>query len=42
LTFAPGADVLPVFNSDCSKLMWTAARGGNPAPQLFIADFVRP
>ena len=42
LTFAPGADVLPVFNRECNKLMWTSTRGGNPAPQLFIADFTRP
>src|SRR4029077_13519973 len=42
LTYSPGADVLPVFNGDCTKLMWTATRGGNPAPQLFIADFTRP
>ena len=42
LTFAPGADVLPVFNSDGTKLMWTSVRGGNPYPQLFIADFTRP
>jgi TolB protein len=42
LTFSPGADVLPVFNRDCTKLMWTSTRAGNPAPQLFIADFTRP
>jgi hypothetical protein len=42
LTFAPGADVLPVFNSDCTKLMWTTVRGDTPGAQLYIADFTRP
>ena len=36
------ADVLPVFNSDCTKLMWTSTRDGQSPAQLYIADFVPP
>ena len=42
LTFAPGADVLPVFNRDCTKLMWTSNRDGRSPTQLYLADFVAP
>src|SRR5262249_29350246 len=42
LTFAPGADVLPVFSPDGSKLMWTSTRDGRQPAQLYIADFVPP
>jgi len=42
LTFNPGADVLPVFTRDGKRVMWTSTRDGNPAAQLFIADFVVP
>jgi Tol biopolymer transport system component len=42
LTYAPSADVLPVFGPDGKKLLWTSARTANRAPQLFIADFVPP
>jgi Tol biopolymer transport system component len=42
LTYAPGADVLPVFSPDGSKLMWTSTRDGRQAAQLYIADFVPP
>jgi TolB protein len=42
LTFAPGADVLPVFNKDCTKLMWTSTRDGQSPAQLYIADFLVP
>jgi Tol biopolymer transport system component len=42
LTYNPGADVLPVFSPDGSKLMWTSTRGGQPGAQLFLADFVPP
>jgi TolB protein len=42
LTYAPGADVLPVFSPDGSKLMWTSTRDGRGPAQLYIADFVRP
>jgi Tol biopolymer transport system component len=43
ITFAPGADVLPVFSPDGKKLMWTSTRDGRmPGSQLFIADFVMP
>src|SRR5258708_26477490 len=42
LTYAPGADVLPVFSPDYKKVMWTSTRDGNPSSQLYIADFVEP
>jgi Tol biopolymer transport system component len=42
LTFAPGADVLPVFSPDGRKVMWTSTRDGQSPAQLYIADFVRP
>jgi Tol biopolymer transport system component len=42
LTYAPGQDVLPVFNADGTKLMWTSTRAGRQPAQLYLADFVRP
>lgn len=42
LTFAPGADVLPVFSPDGRQLMWTSTRDGKQPSQLFIADFTKP
>jgi TolB protein len=45
LTFAPGADILPAFNRDGTKLMWTSQRGGTiegqerPTSQLWLADW---
>jgi Tol biopolymer transport system component len=42
ITYAPGADVLPVFNKDGTKLMWTSTRDGRQPAQLWIADFVPP
>lgn len=42
LTFAPGADVLPVFSPDGTKVMWTSNRDGRSPTQLYIADFVPP
>jgi len=42
LTFAPGADVLPVFSPDGRKVMWTSTRDGSGQAQLYIADFVAP
>lgn len=42
ISYAPGADVLPVFNSDGSKLLWTSTRDGMPGSQIFLADFVKP
>jgi Tol biopolymer transport system component len=42
LTYAPGADVLPVFSPDGTKLMWTSTRDGGSAAQLYIADLLRP
>jgi Tol biopolymer transport system component len=42
LTYAPGADVLPVFSPDCKMLMWTSTRDGRQPSQLYIADFIKP
>jgi hypothetical protein len=42
ITYAPGADVLPVFSPDAKRLMWTSTRDGRRAAQLYIADFVAP
>lgn len=42
VTAAPGADVLPVFSPDGSKLMWTSTRDGRQPAQLFLADFTAP
>lgn len=41
LTYFPGADVLPVFSPDGSKVMWTSTRGGGDS-QLWMADFMAP
>lgn len=37
-----GADVLPVFSPDGTKLMWTSTRTDDHSSQLFIADFKLP
>jgi Tol biopolymer transport system component len=42
LTYAPGADVLPVFSPDGTKLMWTSTRDGALPAQLYMADFKKP
>jgi Tol biopolymer transport system component len=42
ITFAPGPDVLPVFNPDGKWLMWTSTRDGRQPAQLYIADFIPP
>jgi TolB protein len=42
ITFAPGQDVLPVFNADGSKVLWTSTRDGRQPAQLWIADFKPP
>jgi Tol biopolymer transport system component len=42
LTFAPGADVLPVFSPDGKKILWTSTRDGRRPAQLYIADFEKP
>jgi TolB protein len=42
LTYAPGADVLPVFSPDYKQLMWTSTRDGRQPAQLYIADFTPP
>lgn len=40
ITHAPATDILPVFNAEGSKLMWTSTRDGSS--QLFLADFTPP
>jgi Tol biopolymer transport system component len=42
ITYAPGADILPVFSPDSKKLMWTSTRDGRQPAQLYIADFTPP
>jgi Tol biopolymer transport system component len=42
ITHAPGADVLPVFSPDYSKVMWTSSRDERRTSQLWIADFTAP
>ena len=42
ITFAPGADILPVFTKDGKKMMWTSTRDGRSPAQLYIADFTPP
>jgi len=42
LTYAPGADVLPVFSPDGKRLMWTSTRDGRSPSQLYISDFMPP
>ena len=46
VTFASGADVLPVFNGDGSLMMWTSQRGPKAegeersSSQLWVAEVV--
>jgi len=42
ITYAPGADVLPVFSPDAKRLMWTSNRTADRSSQLYIADFEAP
>jgi Tol biopolymer transport system component len=42
LTYAPAADVLPVFGPDGTKVMWTSSRDGRSPTQLYLADFTPP
>jgi Tol biopolymer transport system component len=42
LTYAPAADVLPVFSPDGRQLMWTSTRSPDGSSQLFLADFTPP
>ncbi len=42
ITFAPGADILPVFSPDGKYLMWTSQRTTDKTSQLFIARFKMP
>ena len=39
VTFGPGADVLPAFNSDGREMMWTCKRGPSNTSQLWVAGF---
>ncbi|MCH2161364.1 MAG: hypothetical protein MK085_05775 [Phycisphaerales bacterium] len=40
VTYAPGADVLPAFNSDGHEVIWTSKRGAEETSQLWAALFV--
>src|SRR5207249_2123370 len=42
ITYSPAADVLPAFNRDGTKVMWTATRDAQRSSQLYIADFAPP
>jgi Tol biopolymer transport system component len=42
LTYFPGADLLPAFSPDGTKLMWTSTRDAQHSSQLYMADFVPP
>ncbi len=42
LTYAPGADVLPVFSPDYARILWTSTRDGRQPAQLYLADFTVP
>lgn len=42
VTFAPGADVLPVFDRAGDRLLWTSQRGAGKSSQLWIADWTGP
>ena len=42
ITHFPGADVLPVFTPDGTKVMWTSTRSPDHSSQIFLADFVPP
>ncbi|MCS7045701.1 MAG: DPP IV N-terminal domain-containing protein [Gemmataceae bacterium] len=42
LTYAPGADVLPVFSPDYRQILWTSTRGPDRSSQLWLADFTPP
>lgn len=42
VTFADGADVLPVFSHDGRWMMWTGQRGDDRSSQLYVAEWVMP
>ncbi len=42
VTDHPGADVLPVFSPDGTRLMWTSTRTEDRTSQLFLAGWVWP
>lgn len=41
ITTQGGADVLPVFSTDGTKMMWTSTRTPDGTSQLWIADWLR-
>jgi len=41
ITDSDRTDVLPVFNPDGQRMMWTSTRTADNSSQLFIADWVR-
>ena len=42
ITFNEAADVLPTFDKECRRLMWTSTRGEERTSQLWMADFTPP
>lgn len=42
VTFAEGADVLPVYDGSGKRMLWTSQRGAGRSSQLWIADVVAP
>ena len=40
ITDRPGADVLPVFDSTGTLMMWTSQMGGDGSSQLWVAPFI--
>ena len=42
ISFAPKADILPVFSPDGKYLMWTSQRTTDKTSQLFLARFKMP
>jgi TolB protein len=42
ITFNEAADVLPTFDKECGRLMWTSTRGEERTSQLWLADFTPP
>lgn len=40
VTHAAGSDVLPAFNADGSRMIWSSRRGDAGSVQLWVADFV--
>ena len=42
ITLSPGADILPVFDSQGRRMMWTSQRGEGRSSQIWVADLVHP